>query len=1042
MSSYRSSPTSSSDHFRMMAPSKRIRSQRHRHNDGDDDNDQHRMLRRRWRQQRPLPSSGSWPSSLKANPSTVDVVEDEDDGGVGGVAMDSGNELHLQLLLSSANRSVAGAGESGVSGKMYRFQKRLDLQQQHHKCKSYRRTFGSAWWGSSWWDEVSSIGGHDGGGHSSAAVIGRSSRSRSNSKSSGDSEEIEGRRWRWSAGGWVRWWGSGRGGCGRSNVFLVVVLFLLAGFCTRSGCDDTDQFQKSIPARTVWAAEGHLAELPCDITAQAPDAVKVVLWFKDLIGVPIYSVDSRSGVSVLEGIQWATGDDLGKKLKISITENLKEARLQISNINQSDCGVYRCRVDFFNSPTRNYRFNLTLVVPPEEPRIFDAQGKEIATVAGPFREGHELFLSCQVSGGRPPPRVSWWHSDKEISGTSHPSAIDGAAAMVNQLFLGTVTRELYGAKFRCKAAVSKLIQPLSKEVSIQVHLKPLRVKIVTPNELLNAKQAVPIRCNVWGSFPAAKIVWLLDGEPLRSADITVHSENNDANFTSSILTMVVSAGNDGSELTCRASNPWFSNFSLEDKRIINVAYQPVVSVHLANEDPSRVITRSEGENVTLKCRADARPPVTSFSWYKNNMRMSGENGETLHLTQLERESAGGYACAATNDEGESRSSSITLKIQFAPRCKPGTEQQTIGSLSMQSQVVKCEVDADPPDGVRFSWTYNSTRNVSPVLNSRINSHGLVSTMNYLPQIDAELVTLQCWASNSVGRQMMPCLFHILPAKTPDAPRNCELHNDTELEVVCQAGSDGGLAQHFLMEVIGGAPPPMFSLDYTRSPPTEIDNEISTMNDQATLAPLYRITQNEPHFKLHSLEPGRIYQLLVYAVNAKGKSDSAYVFDNVRAGSAAALIPPYVDETIISEDPTPAETSNADKQKQHSQMVMFAAVAAAAGVVITSVIVAGFVAICRLKRPKPPEPQEVRKRMRPARTDVPSMYAEDDVFEDDFQRQPGDPRCSRASSTLRSSRYISEGFVQYSQPSLNVYIADPDLILPRGGEIEFTTLAGA
>ncbi|XP_062557837.1 hemicentin-1 isoform X2 [Armigeres subalbatus] len=1012
------SSCSSSDHFRMMAPSKQIRSR----ND-DAEWPHHRNHRRR----------RSWSPSLKANPSTDATAE-----------MDSGNDCR-RISANSGESGDCGAGGSSSSGKAYRFQKRLDLQQQHHKCKSYRRTLGSGSGSGcalassvSCRDEVSPVDGHSSSESPPLARVGRGGCS--------DSSEIEGRRFRWSAG--ISWGWAIHGGCGRSNVFLMAVLFLLAGFCTRSGCDDTDQFQKSrkftpttatvdtIPARTVWAAEGHLAELPCDITAQAQDAVKVVLWFKDSIGVPLYSVDSRSGVSVLEGVQWATGDDLGQKLKIVITENLKEARLQISNINQSDCGVYRCRVDFFNSPTRNYRFNLTLVVPPEEPRIFDAQGKEIANVAGPFREGHELFLSCQVSGGRPPPRVSWWHGDREISGTSHPSAIDGAAAMVNQLFLGTVTRELYGAKFRCKAAVSKLIPPLSKEVSIQVHLKPLRVKIVTPNELLNAKQAVPIRCNVWGSFPAAKIVWLLDGEPLRSADITVHSDNNDANFTSSILTMVVSAGNDGSELTCRASNPWFSNFSLEDRRIINVAYQPVVSVHLANEDPSRVITRSEGENVTLKCRADARPPVTSFSWYKNNMRMSGESGETLHLTQLERESAGGYACAATNEEGESRSSSITLKIQFAPRCKPGTEQQTIGSLSMQSQVVKCEVDADPPDGVRFSWTYNSTRNVSPVLNSRINSHGLVSTMNYLPQIDAELVTLQCWASNSVGRQMMPCLFHILPAKTPDTPRNCELHNDTELEVVCQAGSDGGLAQHFLMEVIGGAPPPMFSLDYTRSPPTEIDNEISTMNDQATLAPLFRITQNEPHFKLHSLEPGRMYQLLVYAVNAKGKSESAYVFDNVRAGQA--LIPPYVDETIISEDPTPAETSNADKQKQHSQMVMFAAVAAAAGVVITSVIVAGFVAICRLKRPKPPEPQEVRKRMRPARTDVPSMYAEDDVFEDEFQRQPGDPRCSRASSTLRSSRYISEGFVQYSQPSLN----DPDLILPRGGDIEFTTLAGA
>lgn len=45
------------------------------------------------------------------------------------------------------------------------------------------------------------------------------------------------------------------------------------------------------------------------------------------------------------------------------------------------------------------------------------------------------------------------------------------------------------------------------------------------------------------------------------------------------------------------------------------------------------------------------------------MRMSGESTEIMHLTQLERESAGAYACGATNTEGETRSSSLTLRVQ-------------------------------------------------------------------------------------------------------------------------------------------------------------------------------------------------------------------------------------------------------------------------------------------------------------------------------------------------------------------------------------------
>lgn len=40
-----------------------------------------------------------------------------------------------------------------------------------------------------------------------------------------------------------------------------------------------------------------------------------------------------------------------------------------------------------------------------------------------------------------------------------------------------------------------------------------------------------------------------------------------------------------------------------------------------------------------------------------------EDIDMLELLFLERESAGFYACSATNSEGETRSSTITLKVQ-------------------------------------------------------------------------------------------------------------------------------------------------------------------------------------------------------------------------------------------------------------------------------------------------------------------------------------------------------------------------------------------
>lgn len=53
--------------------------------------------------------------------------------------------------------------------------------------------------------------------------------------------------------------------------------------------------------------------------------------------------------------------------------------------------------------------------------------------------------------------------------------------------------------------------------------------------------------------------------------------------------------------------------------------------------------------------------------------------------------------------------------------------------------------------------------------------------------------------------------------------------------------------------------------------------------QATVAvtsPLYSIEEQHPHFKLPILDPMREYQLKIYSVNAKGRSEGV-VLDRIR-----------------------------------------------------------------------------------------------------------------------------------------------------------------
>lgn len=177
--------------------------------------------------------------------------------------------------------------------------------------------------------------------------------------------------------------------------------------------------------------------------------------------------------------------------------------------------------------------------------------------------------------------------------------------------------------------------------------------------------------------------------------------------------------------------------------------------------------------------------------------------KTLTLRKLARHMSGEYRCDAVNTEGETRSVPFKINVLYKPRCRDGFQSKELGALENNVITANCEVDA-APGTVKFYWTYNNSQgNFLPVQGSRIVSSGLVSQLYFKPPSEKNFGTLACWASNSVGNQETPCYFHIKPARAPSPPQDCQIRyvEEISVEVTCTPGEDGGVSQHFSLEVM-------------------------------------------------------------------------------------------------------------------------------------------------------------------------------------------------------------------------------------------------
>ncbi|XP_041982912.1 obscurin-like [Aricia agestis] len=590
-----------------------------------------------------------------------------------------------------------------------------------------------------------------------------------------------------------------------ARLAALGVLALLTAAAAHGTRHDTEDSVDFVPVATmdVDAVVGRRATLPCDIEPHThDDRVYMVLWFRHAGGKPLYSFDVR-GRSFSKALHWSDPLAFGRRAHFATLAT--PSALTVDAVQLDDEGVYRCRVDFKNSPTRNFQIRLNVVVPPHQLLLYDAAGRDVAGVIGPLEEGGNFTLLCELRGGRPQPTLSWLINNTPLE--DHTILKNDGKVIISRILISHVDRSWLNTSVRCQATNTQLLSPHERTARVEMNLKPTSVQIVEKPGQLPANVEITLVCVAHGSRPPATITWYRENRRYTRGK---HSEFTNDTSSVSKLVMLPQPEDSGAIIRCRADNPVL-RVALEDSFRMSVVYKPVLTMSLGSTlNPNDI---KEGDDVYFECNIRANPKEHRIMWFHNDQQVSQNmssgvfiSTKSLVLQRVGRRDGGLYACRAANAIGEATSQPVFLRVQYAPVCAQPSPQ-VVGARLDEALRVRCAVSADPAD-VTFVWQFNNSGESFQVSPARyVSAGGTTSELRYRAASERDYGALLCRATNVVGAQDRPCVLQVVPAARPSPPRNCTARLAASLAaslaVRCEAGYDGGLEQHFTLETDDG-----------------------------------------------------------------------------------------------------------------------------------------------------------------------------------------------------------------------------------------------
>ncbi|XP_039892112.1 vascular cell adhesion protein 1-like [Simochromis diagramma] len=190
-------------------------------------------------------------------------------------------------------------------------------------------------------------------------------------------------------------------------------------------------------------------------------------------------------------------------------------------------------------------------------------------------------------------------------------------------------------------------------LQITVRDSPRRPSITIPGDL-KEKESVTITCSALTPCPHSppQLTWNLQQDSHNKTE-----ENTDGSFTTKIQqNITLSDTHDGKKISCSARYPvnqGKDTKTAETEETLSVSYAPKDTS--ASISPPGLV--SAGSWVKLTCSSRAKPPVSSFTWFKKSRdgAVKVSEGEIYSFNVTD---GGVYYCVATNDLGNQTSAEL------------------------------------------------------------------------------------------------------------------------------------------------------------------------------------------------------------------------------------------------------------------------------------------------------------------------------------------------------------------------------------------------